>query len=171
MTAPTTPRWKTLAASGAVAAAIAAALAGHWEGRVHTAYWDAVGQTWTICEGHTSGVHRGDTATDAQCDAFLRADMSEASAAVRRCITAPLTEWQRAAFIDAAYNVGPAVVCGSTLQRLANAGDLTGACLQLTDARDRRGNAKGWTSPGSAAEAGLRNRRTDDRNLCLGYFQ
>lgn len=162
--------WQKLAASGALATAIVGAFVPSWEGTAHRAYWDAQGRTWTICTGHTRGVKRGDTATDAQCAAYLQADMGDAARAVDRCITVPLSEPQRAAFISAAFNLGPRVVCGSTLQRLANAGDITGACLQLTDALDKRGNAVGWTSPGSPVEQGLRNRRTDERNLCLGYI-
>lgn len=164
-------RWQKLAMAGATATAIASAMTLDWEGTVNKAYFDRAGNVWTICTGHTKGVKAGDVATDAQCETYLQADMADAAAAVQRCIHVPLTDPQRAAFTDAAYNVGPKVVCGSTLQAKANSGDVMGACLQLTDAADKRGNAKGWTSPGSAAEAGLRNRRTDDRNLCLGYFQ
>ena len=165
------PRWKGLAASGAAAITIAAALAGQWEGRKNVAYWDAYGAVWTICDGHTAGVREGDTASDAQCDAWREQDMSHAAASVDRCIHVPLTTLERAAFIDAAYNLGPVVVCGSTLQRKANAGDVTGACLQLTDALDAKGNAVGWTHAGGKELAGLRNRRTDERNLCLGYLR
>lgn len=164
--------WQKLAASGASALAIAAALAMGWEGgNVHKAYWDSYGHVWTICAGHTGGVHKGDTATDAQCEAYMQADMAHAAAAVDRCIHAKLSSLERAAFIDAAYNIGPSVVCGSTLQRLANSGDVTGACLQLTDALDKRGNVVGWTYSGGKMVQGLRNRRTDERNLCIGYIQ
>jgi len=164
-------RWQKLAASGAVAAVIAGALIPQWEGTTHRAYWDAPGQTWTICTGHTRGVKAGDTATDDQCAAFLREDMAEADAAVSRCIHVPLRERERAAFVSAAFNLGAGVVCGSTLQARANAGDVTGACLQLTDALDKRGNVVGWTYGGGQPMQGLRNRRTDERNLCLGYFR
>lgn len=163
--------WQKLAAGGALAGAILGAFLPSIEDTTHAAYWDAQGRTWTICTGHTLGVKRGDAATDAQCAQYLRDDTAEATRAVDRCIRVTLTEPQRAAFVSAAFNLGPRVVCGSTLQRLANAGDITGACLQLTDALDKRGNAVGWTSPGSPVERGLRNRRTDERNLCLGYFR
>lgn len=165
-------KWKKLAASGAGALVIAIAMATGWEGgNVHTAYWDSYGHVWTICAGHTSGVHEGDTATDAQCDDYMRKDMANAQAAVDRCIHVKLNRLERAAFLDAAYNLGPSVVCGSTLQRLANSGNLTGACLQLTDALDKRGNVVGWTYSGGQMVQGLRNRRTDERNLCIGYLQ
>lgn len=164
-------RWQKLAMSGATAAAIAAGMSMDWEDTVHRAYFDRLGQVWTICTGHTRGVKPGDTATDDQCAAYLQQDQAEARAAVSRCIHAPLTEPQRAAFIDAAFNLGPSVVCGSTLQRLANSGDVIGACLQLTDALDKRGNRSGWSYAGGQFVQGLHNRRVDERNACLGYFR
>ncbi|MGA0588709.1 lysozyme [Dyella sp. KRB-257] len=164
-------RWQKLALSGAGAAAIAAGMSMDWEGTVHRAYFDRVGHAWTICTGHTRGVKPGDTATDAECQAYLQQDQAEARAAVDRCIHADLTETQRAAFIDAAFNLGPGVVCDSTLQHLANSGDVTGACLQLTDALDRRGNRTGWAYAGGQFVQGLHNRRVDERNACLGYFR
>lgn len=165
-------KWQKLAASGAGALAIAAAMAMGWEGgNVHRAYWDAYGHVWTICAGHTDDVHKGDVATDAQCNAYMRKDMGHAAAAVDRCIHVKLSNLERAAFIDAAYNIGPSVVCGSTLQRMANSGNVTGACLQLTDALDKRGNNTGWTYSGGKMVQGLRNRRTDERNLCIGYIR
>lgn len=164
-------RWQKLALSGAGAAAIAAGMSMDWEGTVHRAYFDKFGKVWTICAGHTAGVKPGDVATDEQCQAYLQQDQTEARAAVQRCIHAPLTEPQRAAFIDAAFNLGPSVVCGSTLQRKANAGDVIGACLQLTDALDRRGNLTGWSYAGGQFVQGLHNRRVDERNACLGYFR
>ena len=164
-------RWQKLALSGAGATALAAGLAMTWEGHSNRAYYDKLGKVWTICYGHTKDVKPGDTATDAQCEAYLEADMAEARAAVDRCITVPLTAGQRAAFIDAAYNLGPSVVCGSTLQRKANSGDVVGACLELTDALDKRGSYVGWTFTGGAPSQGIRNRRTEERNLCLGYLR
>lgn len=164
-------RWQKLALSGAGATVIAAAMTMDWEGHANRAYYDRAGQVWTICYGHTKGVKPGDVATDAQCDAWLIEDQADARSAVDRCIHANLTEAGRAAFIDAVHNLGPKVVCGSTLQAKANAGDVIGACLELTDALDKRGNNVGWTSPGSSVERGLRNRRTDERNACIGYFR
>lgn len=164
-------RWQKLAMGGATAVAIASAMTLDWEGTVNKAYFDRAGNVWTICTGHTKDVHAGDVATDAQCEAYLQADQVNAVAAVDRCIHVPLTAPQRAAFIDAAFNLGPSVVCGSTLQAKANAGDVIGACLELTDATDKKGNRVGWTHAGGQRMQGLANRRVDERNACLGYFQ
>lgn len=151
----TAPKW-AVGGAGALVLAIATTLGVHYEGTRHQAYPD-VGGVWTICQGHTAGVKRGDTATDAQCRAYLEHDMGDAYAAVQRCITAPLTIGQAAAFTDAAYNLGPAVVCGSTLQKLANAGDVLGACAELNR----------WNKAAGATSQGLINRRADEYALCV----
>jgi GH24 family phage-related lysozyme (muramidase) len=62
------------------------------------------------------------------------------------------------AFTDATYNLGPSVVCGSDLQRLANAGDLPGACNQLPR----------WNKAGGKVVDGLTQRREMERRICLG---
>lgn len=150
-------RAKWMGAGGAaVVLAIAGVLGTYHEGTRHTAYPDT-GGVWTICQGHTSGVKPGDTATEAQCLAYLQADMGDAYAAVKRCITYPLTIAAEAAFTDAVYNIGPAVVCGSTLQRLANVGDVKGACEQLLR----------WNKANGVVLRGLTARRQDERDLCV----
>jgi lysozyme len=139
----------------ALAIALASALTSHYEGVRYTAYQDT-GGVWTICYGHTHGVRQGDIATPAQCRAWLDADMPVAYAAVTRCITAALTVTQAAAFTDAAFNLGPKVVCGSTLQRLANSGHVVEACHQLPR----------WSWAAGKKLRGLALRRDDETDLC-----
>lgn len=150
------PKWATGSAV-ALVMAIATTLGAHYEGTRHVAYQD-VGDVWTICQGHTAGVQPGDTANDAQCRAWLQRDMGHAYAAVQRCIHVPLTIGQAAAFTDATYNLGAQVVCGSTLQRLANAGDVHGACAQLSR----------WNKVDGKPLRGLTDRRADEYALCVG---
>ncbi len=165
-------KWQKLAVGGSSAGLIALAIIQGWEGgNVHKAYYDRIGRVWTICNGHTSGVREGQIATDAQCEEYLREDEKNAAEIVSRCINVPLKQNERAAFISAAENIGPSVVCGSTLQRLANSGNITGACLQLTDAKDKDGNYIGWSFSNGKQVQGLHNRRVEERNLCLGYYQ
>lgn len=52
-----------------------------FEGCRLTAYQDSVG-IWTIGYGHTSGVSKGQTITQAQADSFLKADCANAEKAV-----------------------------------------------------------------------------------------
>ncbi|MDA1840305.1 hypothetical protein PDJ96_26875, partial [Bacillus cereus group sp. BY17LC] len=63
-----------------IAAAVTLALPGTRtaEGSVYHAYPDS-SSVWTICNGHTRGVRPGMTATKAQCDAWLKADLTEAT--------------------------------------------------------------------------------------------
>lgn len=113
--------WQKLAASGACAVVIAAAVAGTFEGVRHQAYSD-VGGVSTICYGHTHGVYPGMTATQAECKAWLTQDMRRADAGIQRCVRRDLTDSQRAAVDDLAYNVGVGAVCRSAMVRLINAG-------------------------------------------------
>lgn len=150
------PKW-VVGSGSAMVLALAGALGVHYEGTRNTAYRD-LGGVWTICQGHTRSVNAGDTATDDQCRQYLQADMGDAYAAVNRCITATLTVSQAAAFTDLAYNVGSGAVCGSTLQRLANAGDIAAACEQI--------NA--WNQVSGRMVQGLVNRRAQEYALCIG---
>lgn len=149
--------------AGGVAAVLvaAAALIKPWEGYKPAPYIDAVG-VLTVCYGHTgrstgAAVERR-THSRAECDQLLQADMLEAWRHVDRCITAPMTNGQAAALLSGTFNTGPSLVCGSTLQRLANAGDWRGACAQL----DR------WVYAGGKRMQGLANRRAAERAVCEG---
>lgn len=122
----------------------------------YRAYQDAVG-VWTICMGHTRGVHEGMVAGKDECVDYAIKDIQIAQKAVDRCIHHQMTVWQYAAFTDASFNIGPSVVCGSTLQRMANAGDMTGACNQLPR----------WVYADGRKLRGLVIRRELDRWVCL----
>ena len=71
-----------LSAATVIAGAVSLALSGtaQQEGTVYRAYRD-LGGVWTICRGHTSGVHAGMVANQSQCDAWLREDLGAATAA------------------------------------------------------------------------------------------
>ena len=135
---------------------LAAGLIAPWEGYEPQPYRDAVG-VLTVCYGHTGNV-QAKSYTQAECDALLRTDTGIAWQAVERCIRVPMTEYQAAALTSAAYNIGPSVVCGSTLQRYANAGNWPAACAQL----DR------WVYAKGKKLRGLVKRRAAERALCLG---
>lgn len=167
---------KQRAISAAIAAALtfSTALAVKWEvGAADVplrAYKPIPTDPWTICLGHTRGVYEGMTATREQCDAWLMEDQLEANDAIDRCIHWPLTSNVRGALIDATLNIGPKVVCGSTLQRLANAGDIRGACRELTHARNARGEARGWAYSAGQWMRGLFARRVDEAAICWPDF-
>lgn len=150
--------------AGGIAGVIAATLmAGSFvfqsEGMLYKAYQDAVG-VWTICAGHTRGVQPGDVATPEQCGKYASQDILIAQKAVDRCIRVPMSVGQYAAFTDAAYNIGPSVMCGSTLQRLANSGHMKAACRQLPR----------WKYAGGRVLPGLITRRALEQAACLTEY-
>lgn len=146
-----------IAAGLAAVLAISAPLISRWEGVRYTAYQDSAG-VWTVCYGHTKNVDRTKRYTAAECEALLRADMVEANSHVRRCIGVPMLRQVEAALTSATFNLGPKVVCGSTLQKKALANDWPGACAEL----DR------WNKAGGRELRGLTLRRADERALCEG---
>lgn len=150
-------RNKGLLAGGALAGmfALAAGLVAHWEGYEPNPYRDVIG-TLTVCYGHTGDV-QDRTYSRAECNDLLHSDLAKADAAVRRCmpeIPAPQIE---AALVSAAYNLGPQVVCGSTIQRRARNGDWRGVCDGLL----------AWHFAGGQPLQGLKNRRAAERALCV----
>lgn len=156
---------KLLAAAGAGALAIAGVLVTHFEpGKVRgKPYIDPVG-VLTVCDGHTGpDIDPKRIYTDAECDAWRDADLAIADRAVRRLITVPLNDWQRAALIDFAYNLGAGNLAESTMRRKFNAGDYAGACAEL----DRW--VKGRVGGVLMALPGLVTRREVDTWVCLQH--
>lgn len=127
------------------------------EGLRQIAYRDPVGIP-TICFGETAGVKIGDHKTTDECKDML-ADRVERDfiPGVERCITRPMPDRRKAAFVSFAYNIGVEGFCRSSIARKYNAGDVVGAC----DALLLYVKAKGITLPG------LVKRREEERKLCL----
>lgn len=150
-------RRRTAAGAGLGAAlALAAAFIAPWEGVELRAYRDIVGVP-TICYGETRGVQMGDTATLAECQTQLAKAVADFERGIRPCLPATLPDKTRAAFVSAAYNIGTAAFCRSSMSRRALAGDLPGACDAL----------RMWNKAGGKVVRGLTNRREAERKLCL----
>ena len=151
---------KAIATGVAAVLAIAAPLIAHWEGVRYLPYPDPAtgGAPWTVCYGSTKNVVPGRAYTQAECDQRLRDDMAEADAVVRKCIPVPMLRHVEGALVSAVFNIGPSVVCGSTLQKLALANDWPGACAQLSR----------WDKAAGRQMRGLTLRRADERKLCEG---
>lgn len=146
--------------AGPVAAVLtlAAGLVSYYEGYSPTGYADPVNIP-TACTGHTGrDVVVGKRYTPEQCSVWLDEDLREAALAVDRCITSPMQDYQWAALTSAAFNAGPKIVCGSTLQRLANKGDWPHACRELMR----------WVYAGGIKLRGLVRRRQAEMKMCLG---
>lgn len=147
----------------AAIAAIAAAVAVPFEGLRQFAYYDPPG-ILTVCYGHTGDVIKGRKYSINECHALLSSDMLDAVFTVERC--APGLPYDTAAALsDAVFNIGPKLVCdpgSSTLARKLKAGDIKGACEQLT--RWDKARVAGVM----VALPGLTKRRKAERDLCLG---
>ena len=150
-----TPRQKLAAKIGAGALALAAPLVVYFEGTIPRTYRDPIG-ILTSCTGHTGPELRmGQRYTRQQCEDMLYGDLLKHTAALD-CIKHPMTDGQKAAFLSFAFNVGNKAFCESTLVRKANAGDLPGACAELSR----------WTRAGGRELPGLVKRRAAERELC-----
>jgi lysozyme len=151
-----TPRRGLAAIVGAMAAAALLAFTPVQEGRVLKTYRD-IGGVLTYCDGATENAQAGRVYTPAECNAQLDRDLERHAAGVLACVRVPLTDGQRVAFVDAAYNIGVPAFCGSSMARRANAGDMVGACDALLL----------WNRVGGREVAGLTRRRERERELCM----
>jgi lysozyme len=148
-------RAKLVAKIGAGATALAVPLVMLYEGTVLQSYRDPIGIV-TACVGHTGPELRmGQRYTRQQCEGMLYGDLLKHAQALD-CIKQPMTDGQKAAFLSFAFNVGDKALCDSTLARKANAGDMAGACAELSR----------WTRAGGRELPGLVKRRAAERELC-----
>ena len=148
-------RAKLAAKIGAGATALAVPLVMLYEGTRLQSYRDPVGIV-TACVGHTGPELRmGQRYTKEQCETMLYGDLLKHADALN-CIKTPLADNQKAAFLSFAFNVGNKAFCDSTLARKANAGNMPGACAELSR----------WTRSGGRELPGLVKRRAAERELC-----
>lgn len=120
------------------------------------------GAPYTIGYGttkYTSGapVKPGDSVTPGQAELYLREDVKKFANSVDALVTAPLKQCQYDALVSFVYNLGATNFRTSTLLKKLNARDYKGAADEFLR----------WVSPGSSVEAGLRRRRTAERDLFL----
>lgn len=100
----------------------------------------------------------GDKITEAEATTLLRRDVSDAEVTVNRLVTVPLTQGQFDALVSFVFNVGAGAFKGSTLLRLLNAGDYTGAAAQFAR----------WVNNDGKPLAGLVRRRNAERAMFEG---
>lgn len=165
-----------MSVTASLADKIASLIAGH-EGDKLIVYQDQAG-LWTVGKGHlilpTDTVVREGSAqklhpygpvmqiTQAESDAFFDRDTAAARNAVANKVSVPLSDNQRAALVSLVFNIGAGGFAGSTLLKLLNAGNYTGAADQFLV----------WnkiTNPAGAkvVSAGLTTRRASERALFL----
>jgi lysozyme len=110
---------------------------------------------WTIGYGTTAGVRSGQHCTEAQAEAFLRADLAKFEATVNKSLRVMVTQEQFDALVAFTYNVGGGAFAGSTLLRQINAGNFHLA----------RENFMKWTKGGGRVLPGLVRRRSAEADL------
>ena len=129
----------------------------YWEGMRKTPYRDIV-NVLTVCYGHTGkDIVSSKKYTAAECDGLLAKDMAVHFTYVQKCIRHPLPIPTLASLLVATINLGPSVVCGSTLQKHFNRGEIEQGCGQLLR----------WNRAGGQVVRGLVNRRKDEYELCM----
>lgn len=112
---------------------------------------------WTIGYGHTGNVKEGDRITKAEAEALLDKDLQTFRNGVKRLVKVPLNENQFGALVSFAYNLGLGSLQSSTLLKMLNAGDYTGAADQFLR----------WNKSGGKVLTGLVRRREAERAVFL----
>lgn len=141
---------------GAGAAATVIVFTPLFEGERLTTYRD-LGGVLTYCDGATENAQWGKTYTREECRAQLERDLARHAEGVMACMHVPLTDGQKAAFTDFAYNVGVGAFCRSSVARKTSAGDAKGGCDALLL----------WNKVNGKEVAGLTRRRKAEREICM----
>lgn len=97
----------------------------------------------------------GTPLSEGQVDNWLREDVKEAEAAVKRLVKVPLNQSQFDALVSFTFNVGAGALGTSQLLRLTNQGKFTEAAQQF----------QRWVYADGKIFQGLRNRRKDEAAL------
>lgn len=128
------------------------------EGFEPKAYIPVAGDVPTIGFGTTDSVKMGDTITVERALVKLLQDANKFERAVKRCAPVPMHNYEFAAFVSLAYNIGEGAFCRSTLVKKLNAQDYDGACQEIL----KWDRFKGKPLPG------LTKRRQAEYQQCIG---
>jgi len=136
----------------------AAVVVKHVSGPRHLkAYRDIVG-VWTGCDG-IAYVAPGATFTEAQCDEMLERELVKHATGVLACtplLKAPGRDYQRAAAVSLAFNIGVGGYCRSSVDRRFDAAQWASACDAFLM----------WNKAGGRVVRGLDNRRHREGETC-----
>jgi lysozyme len=125
-----------------------------WEGLRTHAYRD-LGGVWTVCYGETAGVDSSTHLTAAECGVLLQNSLPKYVAAVDSA--GALSDGERVAYTDFAYNVGIGAWRRSSMWRYIKLGQREKACNALMAWDKVRGRVIPWQ----------RKRRTKEKESCL----
>lgn len=101
-----------------------------FEGVVLNAYIGPAGH-WLIGYGHKAGVTPEMTITQAEAEAYLKADLNEVETNINRLVKVKVNRNQFSAMVCLAYNIGWGNFSSSTLLRKLNEGDYAEAAEQF----------------------------------------
>lgn len=94
-------------------------------------------------------------------------DVTAKEVEIKKCVTAPMHQYEYDAFVSLAYNVGTGAFCGSRLVTRLNAGDYAGACAEIL--RWRYFQGKDCSLPENARLCGgIWTRRQGEAAKCRG---
>jgi len=129
------------------------------EGLVTKTYLDPV-NIITSCRGHVGPeLKLGQTFTVDQCDKVFADDLIKHDKQLMSVVKVPFrSDYQHAAMLSFIYNVGIGNFSSSTMLKRLNAGNYSGACLELTK----------WVYAGKQKLNGLVIRRTKEYAWCVG---
>src|ERR1044072_1212185 len=125
--------------------------------------------------GETQGVKLGETHSKQYwTDRLAKRLVEDYDAGIGQCIHVELPDGVRAMALSMAWNAGAGAVCSSPMVKKWNAGDIEGGCRALLT-KGPDGGFNGWricsrpAGPGTPCivQAGLINRRADERKKCL----
>jgi lysozyme len=129
-----------------------------YEGYSDSAIIPIPGDVPTLGFGTTEGVKMGDRITPPKAVARALQDVAKYEGAVKQCVKVPLHQYEYDSFISLSYNIGTGAFCGSTLVRLLNARDYSGACKQILR----------WDRAQGRQVRGLTVRRQAEYATCIG---
>ena len=132
-----------------------------FEGCRTTAYYDSVG-VLTIGYGCTTDVAPGMKITQVQAEERLKLDLKDAEAAVNLLVVVPLSQNEYDALTSFTFNLGQGALRRSTLLKLLNESDYTGAAKEFLRFDKAGGKVLAGLSRRRMAEMRLFNRGEDD---------
>lgn len=148
---------------GAIAATSLFATVPKEEGTEYRAYRDIAG-IWTVCQGDTKDVHPGLIETPEGCRQRLEAQLVAHAKPVMACtpsLSQPGRDYQRAAAVSLAYNIGVKAWCHSSADKLFDMNNWQGGCNAFLLYSKARVNGQLRTV------RGLLLRRERERQICL----
>lgn len=109
----------------------------------------------TVCYGETKVTKS--QYTKEECEIMMEERLKKEITFVQNSTPTKLNQYELAAFASFTYNVGEGNFKSSTLLKKLDAGDIVGACNQLSK----------WVYGGGKVLPGLVKRREAERELCL----